>query len=603
MISDEIYEKCIVVLKDEKVDEEDKTERIEDLLKEEASLEGKQLENAVLDTLWRFRESGTNSSSPRPSRHTVVRRTSPAPWQTNLPTPISSSPRLTPTSTLSATATGFTRGLSSAVSPFPSPRPSPRLAFVSTQNARCPSYTAQDFHDIGSSPDNIADYCNDSADWQVNDEQGSNASSSYLSDEGFRSGLADYTQTSMNDMSPFDMLRSILRDERSNEVIEKALEAHNYDLSATILSLMNESNNNLQQASSIFQEQSKRVTIGHSSSPNFRPATPVGQAKSSIMCKYWLSTGNCARADCRFSHDPSKTVCKYVYRNFEFYLYFGFLIRELYRYWLLSNCLAGETCIFLHDNSALLANMMLERNSTPPTQIAQPNVELQDYSAFPMLQTPVSQPWNSPMKNGISTRTSGSALLTPPSTFSTQSFIGSDVSSHATSRPSSHHQSRSLTPFLPSADDSEAFPTLGSGGPIKGSKKSHSRRDGPVNGPKEITYSLADIVRKSPSLSPIQPCKTAKTNKAQSKSRENRALAEAIPPPEHIPWLETGNDVNNAYLKARQEALKHGGLRNKFLQRYIVSGVEMKDLAHVLTRTNIVLLRHGTGTILVRRRR
>ena len=313
MISDDIYEKCVVVLKDEKIDEEDKTEKIEDLLKEEASLEGKQLENAVLDTLWRFRESGTNGSSPRPSRHTIVRRTSPAPWQTNLPTPISSSPRLTPTSTLSATATGFTRSLSSAVSPFPSPRPSPRLAFVSTQTARSPSYVAHDINDVSSSPDNFGDCYNESVDWQASDEVGSNASSSYLSDGGFRLGPADHTQTSMNDMSPFDMLRSILRDERSNEEIEKALEAHNYDLSATILSLMNEPSNSLQQTSNIFQEQNRRVIIGHPSSPSFRPATPIGQAKSSIMCKYWLSNGNCARADCRFSHNPSRTVCKYVH--------------------------------------------------------------------------------------------------------------------------------------------------------------------------------------------------------------------------------------------------------------------------------------------------
>ncbi len=48
---------------------------------------------------------------------------------------------------------------------------------------------------------------------------------------------------------------------------------------------------------------------------------------------------------------------------------------------------------------------------------------------------------------------------------------------------------------------------------------------------------------------------------------ENSAAAQAIPNPRHIPWLETGDDANKAYLKARQEAIKHGGLRNKFLQR------------------------------------
>ena len=49
---------------------------------------------------------------------------------------------------------------------------------------------------------------------------------------------------------------------------------------------------------------------------------------------------------------------------------------------------------------------------------------------------------------------------------------------------------------------------------------------------------------------------------------ENSAAAQAIPNPKHIPWLETGDKANKAYLKARQEAIKHGGLRNKFLQRY-----------------------------------
>ena len=40
----------------------------------------------------------------------------------------------------------------------------------------------------------------------------------------------------------------------------------------------------------------------------------------------------------------------------------------------------------------------------------------------------------------------------------------------------------------------------------------------------------------------------------------------SIPAPQDIPWLETGERANQAYLKARQEAFKHGGLRNKFLQ-------------------------------------
>jgi len=53
-------------------------------------------------------------------------------------------------------------------------------------------------------------------------------------------------------------------------------------------------------------------------------------------------------------------------------------------------------------------------------------------------------------------------------------------------------------------------------------------------------------------------------------TRENSAAALAIPVPEHIPWLETGDKANKEYLKARAEAIKHGGARNKFLQRYVL---------------------------------
>lgn len=50
-------------------------------------------------------------------------------------------------------------------------------------------------------------------------------------------------------------------------------------------------------------------------------------------------------------------------------------------------------------------------------------------------------------------------------------------------------------------------------------------------------------------------------------SRENSAAAMAIPVPKHIPWLETGAKANQQYLQFRAEAIKHGTIRNKFLQR------------------------------------
>src|SRR4051794_38783880 len=94
MVSDATYEICLPILQDTTIDDEDKTDRLEELIKKETTLVGASLENAVLDVLWRYRDASSNATSPPPLRHTVLRRPSPAPWQ--IPrgaTPISSSPR------------------------------------------------------------------------------------------------------------------------------------------------------------------------------------------------------------------------------------------------------------------------------------------------------------------------------------------------------------------------------------------------------------------------------------------------------------------------------------------------------------------------------
>ncbi len=124
----------------------------------------------------------------------------------------------------------------------------------------------------------------------------------------------------------------------------------------------------------------------------------------------------------------------------------------------------------------------------------------------------------------------------------------------------------------PALDDNEAFPTLGSA-LLKQGKKHHGKRGGHGHAHKEniVPSSLADIVKTVPSPAPgssprLDPRKL-NGGAASFKNGENSAAALAIPSPRHIPWLETGDRANKAYLKARQEAIKHGGLRNKFLQR------------------------------------
>jgi hypothetical protein len=309
MVADAIYELCLPVLQDEAVEEEDRTDKLEELLRKETGLTGKSLENIVLDCLWRFRDTGNSSTSPPPSRHTVIRRPSPAPWQANrAPTPVSHSPRTThPPPGFGIAPPGFTRAKSSNASPFTSPRPSPRLAFSSPHIPHSPSLSAYQFSESSPAPDLYGDLGSDSVDWLVNDDSGSTESSSLVGEGTLNGAAAEWVQPQTVDMGPYDMLRSILRDERPDDEIEKALEANGYDLSAALLALMGSQSFDGQQMP---VQDHNTYLVGKNMSPAFRPATPAGQAKSNIVCKYFLSTGHCARADCRFSHDTSKTLCK-----------------------------------------------------------------------------------------------------------------------------------------------------------------------------------------------------------------------------------------------------------------------------------------------------
>ncbi len=237
----------------------------------------------------------------------------------------------------------------------------------------------------------------------------------------------------------------------------------------------------------------------------------------------------------------------------------------------MGNCLAGDTCMFLHDNSALMARMMLDRNSTPPMHTVQPNLQLQDFDAFPAPQGNGGRPWHIPFQGPLDPSLfehlyGNSAAVSPPPGISVRSGVSPEVSSQTLSRPSSRHHSRPGTPCLPPVDDKDAFPSLGSS--AKGNKRHHGKRG--VHGLQREgvgSGTLADVVRMSPSPGATPARKGVRPGKLHVGSRENSAAAQAIPAPEHIPWLQTGDSANKAYLKARQEAFKHGGLRNKFLQR------------------------------------
>lgn len=303
---------CLPILQDASLEDEDKTDKLEDLFRRQTSLVGMSLENAILDTMWRYREGGGLSTSPPPIRQTILRRPSPASWRSS-GTPLSGSPRLgvSPLAPPGFIPSTFNRAISSTASPFSSPRASPRLALATPVIPHSPNLNAYEFaSDITPAAEILGEYQTENVDWLVNDDTIS-LSSSVGTTRSLNAAAPEFSSLSAQqvDMSPYDMLRSILGHTRTDEEIEASLAAHNYDLSATISSIME---NRAQDGAGvgIQIEEPKNVIIGKSIAPEARPSTPLNQQKSGVICKFYMSTGQCLRADCRFSHDLSNHLCK-----------------------------------------------------------------------------------------------------------------------------------------------------------------------------------------------------------------------------------------------------------------------------------------------------
>ena len=309
MVSDETYEICLPILQDSSIEDEDKTDKLEELLREKTNLTGQALEHAILDALWRYRDGGANATSPPPIRQTILRRPSPASWRGS-GTPLSSSPRLgvSPLAPPGFMPTPFNRTKSSTASPFGSPRPSPRLAFAAPV-PHSPNLNAYQFaNDDAPSQEIFGDYQSDNVDWLVSDDAIS-VTSSIGGSSGLNVAAPEFVSTQQQtDMTPYDMLRSILGQTKSDEEISAALAIHGYDLGATVAAIMEtQMQDNLALAA---QVEENRITIGKPMTPDGRPATPAEQQKTGVICKFYLSNGQCLRADCRFSHDVSSHICK-----------------------------------------------------------------------------------------------------------------------------------------------------------------------------------------------------------------------------------------------------------------------------------------------------
>ena len=319
MAPDATYESCLPILEDAALDEEEKTEKIEDIVKAGLSLEDQALQDAVLNILWRFRSAKKPVKSTPPLRH-AVSRTSPSPWQH---VARSSTPSLTgspiigraspvPPPGFGIAPPAFIRSKSFGTgSPFGSPRPSPQLAYA-TPIPHSPSLSNYEFSDGNTEKNDYGDYGSDIVDGLVNDDVGSRPSSSgagSASESGLNAAASPWIQPPSSEMSSYDMLRSVMGDGKTNEEIESALEAHGYDLNAAIMTLMGATGN--QQDQSYFPDNEGQILIGKS----MTPSQPIiidqnERGRSNIICKYWLSNGSCLRADCRFSHDLSSHICK-----------------------------------------------------------------------------------------------------------------------------------------------------------------------------------------------------------------------------------------------------------------------------------------------------
>ncbi|KAF4123551.1 DUF1771 [Geosmithia morbida] len=568
MVSDEHYDLCLPVLQDATLEDEDKTDRLEEVLKKQTSLTGTSLDNAVLDALWRYRDGASVSASPPPIRHSILRRASPASFRAS-PTPISGSPRLgvSPLAPPGFVPSNF--GRAKTASPFSSPRASPRPGYVTpAAMPHSPNLSAYEFaSDTTPATEIQGEYQTENVEWLVNDDAVS-LSSSVGTSSGLNAAAPEFSSVSSQhaDMSPYDMLRSILGQVRTDEEIETALAAHSYDLSATIASFMDSFPDDVSLTVSTPPNEPRNVLVGKSVSPDVRPITPVSSQKSGIICKFYMSTGQCLRADCRFSHDLSNHLCKY---------------------WMMGSCLAGDTCVFSHDPAKLLNKLSLDGAQTPPSRPSRGhgNLPLHDANSFPSL----SDTGDHLAGFAGSTSMMGQGMLTPPGL---RPMRHGTESPRSRSRPGSRHQARdqqlqqaqassssSASASAPALDDTEAFPSLGSASASKQAKKHHGKRGGHGYSSRENATpnsSLADIVKMSPSpgsvsLTPDAAKKSGRNGAvAAVKNGEDSAAAQAIPSPKNIPWLETGERANKAYLKARQEAIKHGGLRNKFLQSTVL---------------------------------
>ncbi|KAG8690494.1 hypothetical protein FRC11_011189 [Ceratobasidium sp. 423] len=155
-------------------------------------------------------------------------------------------------------------------------------------------------------------------------------------------------------------------------------------------------------------------------------ASPGGSAANRV-CRYYLA-GECRRADCRFSHDIERALC---------------------RFWLRSQCVKGDQCEFLHtlpqesDVSGLVSAMGRTDLSLSDAAAEEPPVE-----DFPLLgrsgATPKHDPGRSRFASAVKKGTP--ALARAPSSTTPKPVVAPRASPRIRLRPPS------LLPTLPTGE-------------------------------------------------------------------------------------------------------------------------------------------------------
>ncbi|KAF9258726.1 hypothetical protein L218DRAFT_1080285 [Marasmius fiardii PR-910] len=217
-------------------------------------------------------------------------------------------------------------------------------------------------------------------------------------------------------MTPFDVLSSVFGSTLAPSELEEALAENGYDFERAMQWLIERALPPVSQNNPIkMQHIGGRVTLvsqdlrgmNRGGYPNSGPGRPTRYVNGkpvpggNRVCRYFVA-GECLRADCRFSHDLERALC---------------------RFWLRGTCAKGEHCEFLHhlpkDVDISNLNVAMSRaniNHQNPPMMGPHKAPLED---FPVLgldnDKSKRSPYSDPARTRFSAAVKKSAPITPSS--------------------------------------------------------------------------------------------------------------------------------------------------------------------------------------------